>query len=503
MTIIYSNIFMYIISCYMVYKMYNIKCNKSITLNNNIIYSIFLNVFKKHSFLYKNIIYRIMRYKCKCCNYKTDLLSNFNRHNESKSHINKKICINNKSNIENIEIANVDNKILIENLLLKQKVKFLEEKTVLIEEKKQIESKLIRAEMESKLIKEKTENKLLHKQSKKEKKLFNEHKKELLKSKDVQIDLVQHNNIESARHAYSEGKMNALTFVSLCYKKTSIMPTIPMDSDYVVADVKSDKEIKYWIEQKPDFADEYIAERLLHIYDNKGFINYITNIVVKAYKKYDPAEQTFWASDVSRLIYIVRSTFNQKDEWVYDKKGVIIKESIIDPLLDEVYNIIVKYRKYMEDRYLHSLIEEENDYYMKKLSILKIVDKLIDDFKNRQSIKNQIIRVLAPKFFLDRDVNKDKKLIEDQKQKIEKQKQLEYKPPKIENNTIFDKIKNKKLEESKQLSEDSENTEDFLNDPRVKAKMEREKKLLNNKKIGNSSESEEKPKLKISTKKKK
>jgi hypothetical protein len=166
------------------------------------------------------------------------------------------------------------------------------------------------------------------------------------------------------------------------------MPPLPKDFDYVVADVKSDKVINYWIQQRPDFADEYIVERLLHIYDSKDFANYITNIVVKAYKKDDPAEQTFWAFDVLRLIYIVRSTIDKKDEWVYDKKGLIIKELIIDPLLDEVYNIITKYKRYMEDKYLHSLIKEENDYYMSKVLIINVANKLINDFRNRQFVKN-------------------------------------------------------------------------------------------------------------------
>ena len=122
---------------------------------------------------------------------------------------------------------------------------------------------------------------------------------------------------------------------------------------------------------------------------------------------------------------------------------------------------------------------------MKKLSILKIADKLIDDFRNRQAVKNQIIRVLAPKFFLDRDVNK----LQDIKKQKQVQKQIEYKPPKIENNTIFDKIKNKKLEESKQIVESSEDTEEFLKDPRVILKMQKE--LLNSKK--SSIELKEKP----------
>ena len=406
-----------------------------------------------------------MNYNCNICKYSTALKANYERHLNTKTHIanenlNKYECLNcNKmfiyksglSKHKKTCISNTNiNDPKIEVLLLRQELKF---KDVLLEEK----------EKEKKLLKEFEKEKT---------KILKQSNKQILKSKDEQIDLIQNKSLESVKHAYSEGRMNALTFVSLTYNKTPKMPSIPLESDYVVADVKSDKEIKYWIQQKPDFADEYIAERLLHIYERKDFANYICNIIVKAYKKDDPAEQTFWASDVSRLIYIVRSTLNQKDEWVYDKKGSMIKESIIDPLLDEVYNIIVKYYKYMQKRYLHSTIKKESDYYMGKLSILGVAENLIKDFKNRQSVKNQILRVLAPKFFLDRDLNKKIK----EKTNI---KEIEYEPPKLENDTIFDKIKNKKLEESKQIVESSEDTEEFLNDPRVKYKMEKEKNKQN------------------------
>ena len=442
-------------------------------------------------------------YICEPCNYISNNKTNYEIHLHTKTHIDnitpddkfccneclkifnhksnlyrhQKTCKQQKENNENYndnqnEIINdINNDPKIEVLLLKQKVKFLEEKA-LIESK--LTSKLIRAEMESKLIKEKNEmeKKLLIGQSKEKTKIIEKSNKKLLKSKDEQIDFIQKNNKESVRHAYSEGKMNALTFLTLSYNKTPKMPSLPKESDYVVTEVKSDKEINYWIKERPEFADEYIAERLLYIYENKEFANYICNIIFKAYRKDDPAEQTFWASDVSRLIYIVRSRINQKDEWVYDKKGGMIKESIIDPLLDEVHDIIAKYYKYMGDRYLHSVIKEESDYYMKKLPVLKVAEKLIKDFKSRQIVKNNIIRVLAPMFFLDRDVEKDKKKL----QNIDKQKQIEYKPPEIEKNTIFDKIKNKKEEELKQIVESSEDTEDFLNDPRVKYKMEMQNK---------------------------
>jgi len=411
-----------------------------------------------------------MKYNCKWCNYETEFIANYNRHLATKTHDNnknikifncdncdrafsfisglyrhKKTCINKKIEKNNDIIHDPK----VEVLLLKQEVQFLKEKN----------------EIEKKLLKEKNKEKT-------------KHTNQLLKTKDEQIDLIQKNNLESVKNAYSEGKMNALTFVSVSYNKTPKMPPLEKDGTYVVTDVKSDKEIKYWIEKRPEYADEYIAERLLHIYERKDFANYICSIVFKAYRKDDPAEQTFWASDVSRLIYIVRSTLNQKDEWVYDKKGLIIKESIIDPLLNEVYDIITKYKKYMEDKYLHSTIQEESDYYMSKIPILKVAENLIKDFRNRQSIKNQIIRVLAPMFFLDRDIEKDKNKIQKKLKDIKKQKEIEYEPPKLDRNTIFDKIKQKKIEDSKKYIESSEDTEEFLNDPRVKAKMEREKKEL-------------------------
>jgi hypothetical protein len=424
-----------------------------------------------------------MNFSCDICNYETCYRENYLRHTKTKKHLENKegkqtydctnclkkfstqytckrhenTCVKNNETNEIIEGLDTTTKLLLENILLKEKLKFKETEK----------------ELESKLNKEKIENQLLKEFQKEKTKLIKQNNKQLLKSKDEQIDLVQNKSLESAKHAYSEGRMNALTFLSLSYNKTPKMPSLPRESDYVVADVKSDKEIKYWIQQRPDFADEFIAERLLHIYERKDFANYITNIIVKAYKKDDPAEQTFWASDVSRLIYIIRSTLNQKDEWIYDKKGGIIKESIIDPLLDEVHNIIIKYYKHMHDRYLHSVIKEESDYYMSKLPILRIAENLIKDFKNRQYVKNQIIKTLAPKFYLDRDIEKNKNKIIKDKSPV---KEIEYVPPKIENNTIFDKIKRKKLEESKKIEESSEDTEEFLNDPRVKFKMERENK---------------------------
>jgi len=106
-----------------------------------------------------------MKYNCKCCNYSTDLTANYERHLKSQNHVNNSKSIKHKcfkcdkefafksglikhtKICDNILLNNEDNEdIIIEDpkievLLLKQKVKFLEEK----------------AQLESKLIKEKAE----------------------------------------------------------------------------------------------------------------------------------------------------------------------------------------------------------------------------------------------------------------------------------------------------------------------------------------------------------
>ena len=130
-------------------------------------------------------------YICELCNFESNKKTNYEIHLHTKTHISKitpedKFCCNkclkifnysnslyrhqktchtqkNNDNIINNDNNNIDPK--IEVLLLKQKVKFLEEKaqieSKLIKEKAELESKLIKEKAESKLVKEKTEKELL------------------------------------------------------------------------------------------------------------------------------------------------------------------------------------------------------------------------------------------------------------------------------------------------------------------------------------------------------
>lgn len=339
-----------------------------------------------------------MEYICNKCNYKTSRNLNYLRHLESSLHKetdnknficdncpkkfttkfslqrHKNIC----TNIENKDINNnsefnkleKNTKLIVENIILKEKLKLKDE--LLTEKAKQI----------------KIENKL---------------KEELSKTKDKHIEYLQQTNIENSRMAHS-AQLSAINFASMYYNKPIGMIGVDRKEQYINKGLRKLPDMKRWIKNKPELAEQYVAEKLIVLYSNDKFIDYICNVIHNAYKTEDPIDQTIWSTDVSRLVYIVRSTIENEDKlenkWEYDKKGVKIKQSIIDPLLDEVQEII---NQYLDEMNKLSKSDKKFDTFA-KLEMVGIGNTIIHELKNRLSLKNQIIKAMAPLFFLERTV---------------------------------------------------------------------------------------------------
>jgi hypothetical protein len=137
-----------------------------------------------------------------------------------------------------------------------------------------------------------------------------------------------------------------------------------------------------------EMTEYFVAEKIINLYETNKLIDCICNIICNIYKTNDPIDQTIWSTDISRLVYIIRLTNDGETKWIHDKKGVIIKQLIIEPLLDEIQNILIQY-----------LVESNNSEF------INITEKIINELKNKLSIKNQIIKTLAPMFLLKRLAN--------------------------------------------------------------------------------------------------
>lgn len=82
----------------------------------------------------------------------------------------------------------------------------------------------------------------------------------------------------------------------------------------------------------------------MYYYDNK-LVNFIGDYIIKLYKKEENKNQSMYATDISRLTYIISECCNKTKEniWSYDKKGSKIKKIIIEPALNYLRENLVKF----------------------------------------------------------------------------------------------------------------------------------------------------------------
>lgn len=152
--------------------------------------------------------------------------------------------------------------------------------------------------------------------------------------------------------------------------------------------------------------DEFI-DVLVYNYNNSNLNKYIGDFIIANYKKNNPSEQSMWSSDISRLTYIIKELLaNKKSIWNHDYKGTKIKTYIIDPLLQYI-------KKYIDDYWIKNIdsfktknldqINKMNNTYNVIYKIKKIIDNDI--------LSTDIVKYIAPHFYMNRDKNEDTDII--------------------------------------------------------------------------------------------
>jgi hypothetical protein len=153
--------------------------------------------------------------------------------------------------------------------------------------------------------------------------------------------------------------------------------------------LKNYSEIKNYAVIKNYCGDNDLARVLISLYSDGKLVNYLGDLLISIYKKDDPKEQSVWNSDCARLSYIIRIIIGSKESWIMDKKGIKLKEFIINPLLEYV------------EKEIWMFLEEPKNANIDNFSRIGNAAKLLKDIRNFVTCK-ELIKYLAPYFQINR-----------------------------------------------------------------------------------------------------
>ena len=147
-----------------------------------------------------------------------------------------------------------------------------------------------------------------------------------------------------------------------------------------------------------DNKERFINELVL-CYEKQSIDKYLGDIIIKTYKKDDPAKQSIWNSDTNRLTYVIRELLNNnnKIDWTVDKKGIKTTNYIIKPLLEHIEDVL---RDYLSEK---ANIDENTDIndYEKSLKKMHSVATIIRSIEKNELAEN-ILKYIAPHFYLSK-----------------------------------------------------------------------------------------------------
>ena len=210
-----------------------------------------------------------------------------------------------------------------------------------------------------------------------------------LKSKDETIATLksENNNLKmmvNNTNSLAKTSVSALSYVAKHYNKA---PAI--------------EPIKNMALLHCDYSNDKFVEQLMYEKKHKTLVSFIGDLIVDVYKKEDSATQSIWASDISRLTYILRDMVSGKVDWVVDKKGIKTTKYIIQPILNYINKCALKYISDTDPRHT-GLTTEQAVAKAIQLNKAMEISNMIDD----KVLIDDLLKYMAPHFH----VNKEKQL---------------------------------------------------------------------------------------------
>jgi hypothetical protein len=191
------------------------------------------------------------------------------------------------------------------------------------------------------------------------------------------------NNTNSNNTLTANNTMNMLSAVKYINANYKVAPPLEMIESSQAKSMLTAKSTK-----------EHTVEEFMIYHYNKCLFDYFIGEIIKSeYKKDDPKIQQFWATDVSRLSFVVRQAIEKSDKiWINDKKGILLKKYIITPILTEVKLMVDKYFKYCKKQI------KENEEYLNLDAIEKLANASMTCEKISIDIANEVMHELILKY---------------------------------------------------------------------------------------------------------
>lgn len=327
-------------------------------------------------------------HECKYCNYSTLRLYDFNRHKKSKKHIknmNENIHENKKIESETCFICdNCEESFKTKQLLTLHKKQNICQTSIIIKDD---------SDSNDSSSSDCDSNDEYEKNPKKNKAKNNKTDSELYK-KDEEIKRLNHQvsklinlmeisvNIANENAQATKKSMSAISYAMKHFGKA---PPIKMlqDEDIVLM-------LTY---DKPNCIEEILIQH----FKSKTFYEFISNIIISTYKKDDPTQQSMWATDTSRLCFIVKQIIDDSDGWITDKSGTKVKKFVITPILSTIKDLIKTYIIDQNDKIQDlSLDDLETDI---KFENIAWGSELIDSI-NKNIATKEILKIISNHFGL-------------------------------------------------------------------------------------------------------
>jgi hypothetical protein len=137
-----------------------------------------------------------------------------------------------------------------------------------------------------------------------------------------------------------------------------------------------------------------IIKQIFSAYNHGTIGQYIGNIIISIYKKKDPELQSMWATDTSRLTYLIKKQQEDKNSiWIVDKKGVETIKYVIDPIIEKIKTLS---KMYLDDNPPN---KHNGDTIM---SIERTYVELINDIDDRK-IHQKVLKYITSHFYFDKN----------------------------------------------------------------------------------------------------